>query len=169
LQNGHLLPPIPSPSSQPWEGEGRGGSCAGGRAESAGRVRRTRGARAAAGHRWGTKRGVAPPPGKVRGGRPCTDGKTEKRRNPRYNNGGGLREKTTLAGAEHKIVDFGRTVGRIDESKAPGRSSRRDERSSTLGSADDARIESNCSSELEPPPNFGEQFWEFRIESEGRV
>jgi hypothetical protein len=34
-------------------------------------------------------------------------------------------------------------------------------------SIDDARIESNCSPELEPPPNFGERFWELWIESEG--
>jgi hypothetical protein len=36
-------------------------------------------------------------------------------------------------------------------------------------SGDDARIESNCSPELEPPPNFGERFREFQIESEGVV
>jgi hypothetical protein len=34
-----------------------------------------------------------------------------------------------------------------------------------LDSADNARIGSNCSSELEPLPNFGEQFRELRIES----
>jgi hypothetical protein len=36
-------------------------------------------------------------------------------------------------------------------------------------STDDARIESNCSLELEPSPNFGKRFREFRIESEGGV
>jgi hypothetical protein len=36
-------------------------------------------------------------------------------------------------------------------------------------STDDARIESNCSRELEPPPNFGERFREFQIEYEGGV
>jgi hypothetical protein len=36
-------------------------------------------------------------------------------------------------------------------------------------STDDARIESNCSPELEPSPNFGERFWEFWIESESGV
>jgi hypothetical protein len=40
-------------------------------------------------------------------------------------------------------------------------------------STDDARIESNCSPELslelEPAPNFGEGFQEFRIESEGGI
>jgi hypothetical protein len=57
--------------------------------------------------------GGAPPPGKMRGGRgrPCTDGKIKKRRNPRYNNGGGSPKKTTLAGAEHKIVDWRQTKG----------------------------------------------------------
>jgi hypothetical protein len=47
-------------------------------------------------------------------------GKRRTRRNPRYNNGGGSPEKTTLARAEHKIVDWGCTVDRIDESKASG-------------------------------------------------
>jgi hypothetical protein len=32
----------------------------------------------------------------------------------------GSPEKSTLAGAGHKFTDSGRTVGRIDESKAPG-------------------------------------------------
>jgi hypothetical protein len=41
-------------------------------------------------------------------------------------------------------------VGRIDESKALGRSSRREEHSGTLRFADDARTESNCSLELSP-------------------
>jgi hypothetical protein len=36
-------------------------------------------------------------------------------------------------------------------------------------STDDAWIKSNCSLELEPPPNFGERFWKFRIESKGGV
>jgi hypothetical protein len=40
-------------------------------------------------------------------------------------------------------------------------------------SDNDARIKSNCSPEvspkLEPPPNFGERFRQFRIESEGGV
>jgi hypothetical protein len=42
-------------------------------------------------------------------------------------------------------------------------------RLSPSDSTDDARIESNCSLELEPPPNFGERFQEFRIQSEGGV
>jgi hypothetical protein len=41
--------------------------------------------------------------GKERG--PYTNGKIEKRRNPRFNNGGGSPEKTKFTGAEHKFVD----------------------------------------------------------------
>jgi hypothetical protein len=43
----------------------------------------------------------------VRGerGRPYTDGKTKKRRNPRYNNRGFSPRKKTLAGAEEETVD----------------------------------------------------------------
>jgi hypothetical protein len=63
-----------------------------------------------------------------RGG-PCTNGK----RKPRRNNGGGSPEKTKFAKVEYKFTDWGRTVGWIDESKALGRSSQRDEYSGTLG------------------------------------
>jgi hypothetical protein len=89
----------------PWEGEGRGGGCTAGPSRSAGRTGaagggpRAWGGRAAVSHRG---RGVAAGEGEG----PCMDGKMEKRRNPRYNNGGGSPEKTTLAGAEHKIVDW---------------------------------------------------------------
>jgi hypothetical protein len=38
-----------------------------------------------------------------------------------------------IAGAEDKFPDWGRSVGQIDESKAPGQSSQQDERSGTLG------------------------------------
>jgi hypothetical protein len=55
-----------------------------------------------------------------------------KRKTPRCNNGGGSSEKTKFVGAEHKFTDWGRTIGWIDELKAPERSSRRDERSGTL-------------------------------------
>jgi hypothetical protein len=34
LQKYHLLPPLPSPYSQPWEGLGRRGAAQGGRAET---------------------------------------------------------------------------------------------------------------------------------------
>jgi hypothetical protein len=69
-------------------------------------VRRTRGRGSAPGE---TGEGGAPPSGEGRGGRgrPYMDGKRRKLRNPRYNNGGGSPERTTLAGAEHKIVDWG--------------------------------------------------------------
>jgi hypothetical protein len=82
----------------------------------------------------GCERAGLPPPGGRRGGGaatgggerrergPCMDEKMEKQRNPRCNNGGGSPEKTKFAGAEHKFVDCGRTIGRIDESKAPRQS-----------------------------------------------
>ena len=77
----------------------------------------------------------APPPGKVRGEWEmlCTDGKTNKRRNPRCNNGGFSPGKKTLAGAEEKSVDCRRFGDPIDEPNALRRSLRRDERSGTLG------------------------------------
>jgi hypothetical protein len=73
-------------------GEGRGGAAHGGRATPPGRARERKGSPARMG----------------------------KRRNPRCNNGGGSPEKMKFAGAEHKFTDWGRTVGRIDESKALG-------------------------------------------------
>jgi hypothetical protein len=110
----HLLPPIHG-----RERRGRGGGCTGedevepvrggrGRTGREGRGHRCRGgvragvgrgsASAAVGHRrhrrgGETEGGGAPPPGKVRGEweRLCTDGKTKKRRNLRYNNGGSHR------------------------------------------------------------------------------
>jgi hypothetical protein len=70
-----------------------------GRTGAAGGGPQAWGGRAAVSHRG---RGAAAGEGEG----PCTDGKMEKQRNPRYNNGGGSPEKTTLAGAEHKIVDW---------------------------------------------------------------
>jgi hypothetical protein len=92
-----------------------------------------RGKRGATGGK--TEGGGAPPPRNVRGewGRPCTDGKTKKRRNPRHNNGGFSPGKKTLAGAERKSVDCQRFGDPIDEPNALRRSPRRDERSGTLG------------------------------------
>jgi hypothetical protein len=116
---------------------GRGHSRRGGVRAGVGRVS----ASAAVGHRQGgekgrrrggeTEREGAPPPGKVRGEWEmlCTDGKTNKRRNPRCNNGGFSPGKKTLAGAEA-----------IDETNAAVPSD----------SADEARIGSNCSPELSP-------------------
>jgi hypothetical protein len=51
--------------------------------------------------------GGTPPPGKVKGGRvrPCMDGKTKKRRNPRCNNGGFSPGKKTHAEVEEKSID----------------------------------------------------------------
>jgi hypothetical protein len=72
----------------------------------------------------------------------------DKQGNPRCNNGGVLTGEDDLAGAEDKFADWGRTVGRIDESKAPERSSQRDKHNGTLRSGDDAWIESNSSLEL---------------------
>jgi hypothetical protein len=114
-----------SSSSHPWRERRRGkGGCTGGegRAGAAGRAPAEpapRGARRP--NRWagreslpekggragGTHGEGAPPPGKVRGerGRPYTDGKTKKRRNPRYNNRGFSPRKKTLAGAEEETVD----------------------------------------------------------------
>jgi hypothetical protein len=43
--------------------------------------------------------------GRERG--PCTDEKTEKRRNPRCNNCEVSPENTNFAGAEHKFIDWG--------------------------------------------------------------
>jgi hypothetical protein len=70
--------------------------------------------------------GGTPPPGKVMVGRvrPCTDGKTKKRRNPRCNNGGFSPGKKSLDGAEEKFVDCRRFGGPIDEPNAPRRSPR---------------------------------------------
>jgi hypothetical protein len=120
---------------------GRGHSRRGGVRAGVGRVS----ASAAVGHRQGgekgrrrggeTEREGAPPPGKVRGEWEmlCTDGKTNKRRNPRCNNGGFSPGKKTLAGAEAKSVDCRRFGDPIDEPNALRRSPRRDERSGTLG------------------------------------
>jgi hypothetical protein len=55
-----------------------------------------------------------------------------------------------LAGAGKKSADWGRTVGRIDESKAPGEALEQTNAVVPLDSADDTRIESNCSPELLP-------------------
>jgi hypothetical protein len=57
--------------------------------------------------------------------------KKMKKRNQNY--GGGSPEKKVLTGDEKENTVRRRTVGRIDESKAPGRSSRRDERGDILG------------------------------------
>jgi hypothetical protein len=119
----------------------------------AGRVDASRGRRAG----WGCERARGPhqpPPTVAEEGRGCTHGerrggghrlrgglgngegapaRTGKWRNPRCNNVGGSPEKTKFAGAKHKFTDFGQTIGRIDELKAPGRSSRWDERSGTVG------------------------------------
>jgi hypothetical protein len=56
---------------------------------------------------WGGQMGEAATAGEVREGRggPYTDGKREKRRNPRCNNAGGLTGEDDLAGAEHKFAD----------------------------------------------------------------
>jgi hypothetical protein len=43
-----------------------------------------------------------------------------------------LTGEETLAEAKDKFTDWGRTVSRIDESKAPGQRSWRDERNGTL-------------------------------------
>jgi hypothetical protein len=56
--------------------------------------------------------------------------------------------KKTLARAEDKSVDCQRFGGPISEPDTQRRSPRRDKRSGTLNSADDAHIESNCSLEL---------------------
>jgi hypothetical protein len=112
---------------------GRGHSRRGGVRAGVGRVS----ASAAVGHRrhrrggekgcrrgGETEREGAPPPGKVRGEWEmlCTDGKTNKRRNPRCNNGGFSPGKKTLAGAEAKSVDCRRFGDPIDEPNALRRS-----------------------------------------------
>jgi hypothetical protein len=75
-------------------------------------------------HHWG---------GKGRERAPCIDGKKEKLRNPRCNNGVGLIGEDDLAGTEHKLTDSQRFGGPIVEPNAPRRSPQRDERSGTLG------------------------------------
>jgi hypothetical protein len=57
----------------------------------------------------------------------------EKRRISMHNNGGGLTREDDLAGVKDRFADCRRTIGRIDESKAPRQSSRLDGRSGTLG------------------------------------
>jgi hypothetical protein len=84
--------------------------------------------------------------------------KQRKRRNPRYNNGGASPEKTTSPEPS--------TKSSIGDESSVGSTNRRhwdealDETNAVVpsDSTDDARIESNCSPELEPPPNFGERF-----------
>jgi hypothetical protein len=123
LQKFHLLP---SPSSKPWKGKGEEGDHAQGAELAESDARRGTGhAGAVVGRRGGRR---APRGGKRGGGHRHRGGQREgggpaltgKRRNLRYNNGGGSPEKMKFAGAEHKFDDWGRTVGRIDESKAPG-------------------------------------------------
>jgi hypothetical protein len=82
-----------------------------------------------------TEEDGAPPSGKVRGEWEmlCTDGKTNKRRNPRCNNGGFSPGKKTIARAEAKSIDYRRFGDPIDEPNALRRSPRRDERSGILG------------------------------------
>jgi hypothetical protein len=146
---------------------GRGGGCAGevgvgpagggprppgahgARPPQPGRGARGRGAR----ERERRRRLPPPPPGKVRGKweRLCTDGKTKKQRNPRYNNGGSHRGRRPLPEPRGNSLiagDLGiqstnrmRCDEALDETNAAVPSD----------SADDARIGSNCSPELEPP------------------
>jgi hypothetical protein len=68
-----------------------------------------------------------------RRGRPYTDRKTKKRRNPRCNNGGFSPGKKILAGAEEETVDWRRFGCPINEPDALRRSPPLDERSGILG------------------------------------
>jgi hypothetical protein len=97
--------------------------------------RRRRGGRK--GHDRGgeTEGGGAPPPGTVRGegGRHCTDGKTKNTKKPYVQQWRFSPGKKTLGGAEKKSVDCRRFGDPIDEPNTLRRSTRRDERSGTLG------------------------------------
>jgi hypothetical protein len=156
----HLLPPIHGRERRGLRRGGRFGRAGGGRGrtghEGRGHRRRRgahghRNAGAAGGHCRRSREG-APQPGKVRGewGRPCADGNTKKRRNPRYNNGGSHRGRRPLPeprgnpsiAGDSGIQSTNRT--RCDEAL--------DETNAAVpsDSADDARIGSNCSPELSP-------------------
>jgi hypothetical protein len=155
LRDCHRLLPLfifflPSMEERGEEGEDEVGPAGGGRGRTGrdGRGHRSRGGvreRERRHHRRGGEKGRRrggetegegpPPPGKVRGEWEmlCTDEKTNKRRNPRCNNGGFSPGKKTLAGAEAKSVDCRRFRDPINEPNKLRRSPRRDERSGTLG------------------------------------
>ncbi|AQL03146.1 hypothetical protein ZEAMMB73_Zm00001d045773 [Zea mays] len=116
------------------------------------------------GRHRGDAGGGTPPPRKVRGGRgrPCTNGKTKKQRNPWYNNGGfspgkktQLRRKLSIdRDSEVQSMNQTRPDEALDEKAI----------AVSLDFTDDAQIGSNCLPELEPLPNFGEQFRELGVE-----
>jgi hypothetical protein len=152
-----------------WRGRGEEGSCTQGRPSQPCAERCGGGGGRGRRHRGRERRRAR---GKPRGRGPTERAKGEegpaltgKRKNPRCNNGGGSLGKMKFARAEHKFTDWGRTIGWIDESKAPGRSSRRDERNGTLNSTDDAWIKCNCSLELlskmEPSQTSASNFGSF--------
>jgi hypothetical protein len=122
-----------------------GGLCRGG--EPAGRRRAWRGERGGGGGG-----GRPPPPGKMMGGRgrPCTDRKTEKWRNPRYNNGGGSpRRQPSPEPSINLSIGDEPSVGSTNQRH---RDEALDETNAAVpsDSTNNAWIESNCSPELEP-------------------
>jgi hypothetical protein len=149
---------LSSPSSQPWEGRRRGAAQGAPSRPGRGRAGGRRGKARRRQVRWGEGEG-----GPVQ---------TEKRRN--VETLGTTMEvshrgrRPSLEPRRKPSIDGDSEVWSTNR-MSPDEALDETITAVSLDSTDDARIGSNCSPELEPLSNFGEQFWELGIESEKMV